>query len=238
MLISIIVPVYNEEKTVKEILEKINELDFWSKNTNLSKEIIVVDDKSIDGTIEKLKNLKNSGKIDNLIFHEINQGKGAAIRSGLKEAIGEIIITQDADLEYDPKDYSRLIKPIIDGKADVVYGSRFLGGTSDGHRVLYFWHRVANSILTLFSNILTDMNLTDMETGYKAFKKDSLKNITLKENRFGFEPEITIKLAKKRLRFFEVSVSYNGRTYEEGKKIGFKDGIRALYCLIRYKFLP
>jgi glycosyltransferase involved in cell wall biosynthesis len=238
MLISIIVPVYNEEKTVKEILEKINELDFWSKNTNLSKEIIVVDDKSIDGTIDKLKNLKNSGKIDNLIFHEINQGKGAAIRSGLKEAIGEIIITQDADLEYDPKDYSRLIKPIIDGKADVVYGSRFLGGTSDGHRVLYFWHRVANSILTLFSNILTDMNLTDMETGYKAFKKDSLKNITLKENRFGFEPEITIKLAKKRLRFFEVSVSYNGRTYEEGKKIGFKDGIRALYCLIRYKFLP
>lgn len=238
MLISIIVPVYNEEKTVKEILEKINELDFWSKNTNLSKEIIVVDDKSIDGTIEKLKNLKNSGKIDNLIFHEINQGKGAAIRSGLKEAIGEIIITQDADLEYDPKDYSRLIKPIIDGKADVVYGSRFLGGTSDGHRVLYFWHRVANSILTLFSNILTDMNLTDMETGYKAFKKDSLKNITLKENRFGFEPEITIKLAKKRLRFFEVSVSYNGRTYEEGKKIGFKDGIRALYCLIKYKFLP
>lgn len=238
MLISIIVPVYNEEKTVKEILEKINELDFWSKNTNLSKEIIVVDDKSIDGTIEKLKNLKNSGKIDNLIFHELNQGKGAAIRSGLKEAIGEIIITQDADLEYDPKDYSRLIKPIIDGKADVVYGSRFLGGTSDGHRVLYFWHRVANSILTLFSNILTDMNLTDMETGYKAFKKDSLKNITLKENRFGFEPEITIKLAKKRLRFFEVSVSYNGRTYEEGKKIGFKDGIRALYCLIKYKFLP
>lgn len=238
MLISIIVPVYNEEKTVKEILEKINELDFWSKNTNLSKEIIVVDDKSIDGTVEKLKNLKNSGKIDNLIFHEINQGKGAAIRSGLKEAIGEIIITQDADLEYDPKDYSRLIKPIIDGKADVVYGSRFLGGTSDGHRVLYFWHRVANSILTLFSNILTDMNLTDMETGYKAFKKDSLKNITLKENRFGFEPEITIKLAKKRLRFFEVSVSYNGRTYEEGKKIGFKDGIRALYCLIKYKFLP
>lgn len=238
MLISIIVPVYNEEKTVKKILEKINELDFWSKNTNLSKEIIVVDDKSIDGTVEKLKNLKNSGKIDNLIFHEINQGKGAAIRSGLKEAIGEIIITQDADLEYDPKDYSRLIKPIIDGKADVVYGSRFLGGTSDGHRVLYFWHRVANSILTLFSNILTDMNLTDMETGYKAFKKDSLKNITLKENRFGFEPEITIKLAKKRLRFFEVSVSYNGRTYEEGKKIGFKDGIRALYCLIKYKFLP
>ena len=238
MLISIIVPVYNEEKTVKEILEKINELDFWSKNTNLSKEIIVVDDKSIDGTIEKLKNLKNSGKIDNLIFHEINQGKGAAIRSGLKEAIGEIIITQDADLEYDPKDYSRLIKPIIDGKADVVYGSRFLGGTSDGHRVLYFWHRVANSILTLLSNILTDMNLTDMETGYKAFKKDSLKNITLKENRFGFEPEITIKLAKKRLRFFEVSVSYNGRTYEEGKKIGFKDGIRALYCLVKYKFLP
>ena len=238
MLISIIVPVYNEEKTVKEILEKINELDFWSKNTNLSKEIIVVDDKSIDGTVEKLKNLKDTGKIDNLIFHEINQGKGAAIRSGLKEAIGEIIIIQDADLEYDPKDYSRLIKPIIDGKADVVYGSRFLGGTSDGHRVLYFWHRVANAILTLFSNILTDMNLTDMETGYKAFKKDSLKSITLKENRFGFEPEITIKLAKKRLRFFEVSVSYNGRTYEEGKKIGFKDGIRALYCLIHYKFLP
>ena len=238
MLISIIVPVYNEEKTVKEILEKINELDFWSKNTNLSKEIIVVDDKSIDGTVEKLKNLKGAGKINNLIFHEINQGKGAAIRSGLKEAIGEIIIIQDADLEYDPKDYSRLIKPIVDGKADVVYGSRFLGGTSDGHRVLYFWHRVANAILTLFSNILTDMNLTDMETGYKAFKKDSLKNIILKENRFGFEPEITIKLAKKRLRFFEVSVSYNGRTYEEGKKIGFKDGIRALYCLVKYKFLP
>lgn len=230
MRLTIVIPCFNENKYIEEIIESVHSQPFDNK------QIIVVDDGSKDGTEDKLKKLKDSGKINNLIIHEINQGKGAAIRSGLKEAIGEIIIIQDADLEYDPKDYSRLIKPITDGKADVVYGSRFLGGGSDGHRVLYFWHRIANGILTLFCNLLTDMNLTDMETGYKAFKKNCLKNITLKENRFGFEPEITIKLAKKKLRFFEVSVSYNGRTYEEGKKIGFKDGIRALYCLVKYKF--
>ncbi len=230
MKLTIIIPCFNENKYIKTIIDSI-----YSQPIS-DKQIIVVDDCSNDGTTEKLKKFKEEGKIHDLIIHEINKGKGAAIRTALNKVKGDIIIIQDADLEYNPKDYSKLINPIMNGNADVVYGSRFLGGGDDAHRVLYFWHRVANGILTTFSNILSDMNLTDMETGYKAFKKEALDNIQLQEDRFGFEPEITIKLAKKKLRFFEVSVSYNGRTYQEGKKIGWKDGIRAFYCLVKYRF--
>ncbi len=230
MKLTIIIPCYNEDKYIEKVIASVNSQQLSDK------QIIVIDDGSKDGTKEKLLKLKELGEIHNLVHHETNLGKGAAIRTGIKEAKGEIIIIQDADLEYSPDDYPRLIKPIVDGKADVVYGSRFLGGGENAHRVLLFWHRVANAFLTLFANILIDMNLTDMETGYKAFKKEALENITLQEDRFGFEPEITIKLAKKKLRFFEVGVSYNGRTYQEGKKIRLVDGLRALYCLIKYRF--
>ena len=229
-LISVIMSVYNGERTVPAAIKSI------ISQTYENLELLIVDDASTDGTKDKLKQLKDLKKIDNLVTHKENKGKGAAVRSGIKEINGDIVIIQDADLEYNPKDYARLIKPLLDGNADVVYGSRFLGGGEDAHRVLYFWHRVANGILTTFTNILSDMNLTDMETGYKVFRKEVFNNLILRENRFGFEPEITIKLAKKKLRFFEVSVSYNGRTYQEGKKVGMKDGIRALYCLIKYRF--
>ena len=198
MNLTIIIPCFNENKYIEKIIDSVSSQPFPNK------QIIVVDDGSTDGTKDKLKRFKDLGKIDNLIFHAINQGKGAAIRTGIKKATGEIIIIQDSDLEYNPNEYSRLIKPIINGYADVVYGSRFLGGGENAHRVLYFWHRVANSILTLITNILIDMNLTDMESGYKAFKKEALENIKIQENRFGFEPEITIKFAKKKLRFFEI----------------------------------
>ena len=207
MKISIIIPCFNEQNYIDQVIDSIH------AQSSLNKQIIVVDDASTDGTKDKLKKLKDLKKIDNLVTHKENKGKGAAVRSGIKEINGDIVIIQDADLEYNPKDYARLIKPLLDGNADVVYGSRFLGGGEDAHRVLYFWHRVANGILTTFTNILSDMNLTDMETGYKVFRKEVFNNLILRENRFGFEPEITIKLAKKKLRFFEVSVSYNGRTY-------------------------
>ena len=229
MKLSIIIPCYNEINYIEKVIDSI----ILQKIEN--KEIIVVDDASTDGTKEKLIELKEKNKIDILILHEINLGKGGALRTAFKKTSGEIILIQDADLEYNPKDYPKLIKPILEGNADVVYGSRFLGG-DDAHRVLYFWNRVANALLTTFANILVDMNLTDMETGFKAFKKKALDGIKIEENRFRFEPEITVKLAKKKLKFFEVGVSYYGRTYEEGKKIGLKDGFRAIYCLIKYRF--
>tara|TARA_B100000945_G_scaffold319921_1_gene328449 strand:- start:1602 stop:2300 length:699 start_codon:yes stop_codon:yes gene_type:complete len=228
MEVTILIPCFNEERYIENVIDSVN------KYCSFEKQIIVIDDASSDGTHEKLQNLKKQNKINEIFTHKNNLGKGAAIRSGIKLVKSGIIIIQDADLEYSPKDYNKLIGPIISGKADVVYGSRFLGGGEDAHRVLYFKHRLANSFLTFLSNLLTDINLTDMETGYKAFKYESVKDIELIENRFGFEPEITAKMAKKKLRFYEVGISYYGRTYEEGKKIGLKDAFRALYCIFRY----
>ena len=229
-LINIIIPCFNEEKFIEDVINKV------IKYSKFSKKIIVINDGSKDKTKSVLENLKNKNLIDVLINHDVNLGKGAAIKSGLKYVTEGIIIIQDADFEYSPEDYQRLLKPIIEGHADVVFGSRFLGG-NDAKRVLYFKHRIANSILTFFSNVLTDINLTDMETGYKVFTKKSIENITLVEDGFGFEPEITAKLAKKKIRFYEVAISYKGRTYEEGKKIRFKDALRAMYCIIKYNLL-
>ena len=228
MKVSIIIPCFNEENYIEIIINSINE------TVNFEKEIIVIDDCSTDRSNKILKNLLEKNQIQQLINHKKNLGKGAAIRKGLDNVTGQIIIIQDADLEYAPKDYIKLISPIKIGKADVVYGSRFIGGGEDAHRVLYFHHRIANGILTFISNIFTGINITDMETGYKAFTYDSVKNIKLEEDRFGFEPEITAKLARKKLRFYEVGISYHGRTYAEGKKIGLKDAFRALYCIIKY----
>ena len=229
-LINIIIPCFNEEKFIEEVVNNV------IKYSKFRKKIIVVNDGSKDNSRSVLENLKNKNLIDVLINHNVNLGKGAAIRSGLKYVTEGIIIIQDSDFEYSPEDYQKLLKPIIDGNADVVYGSRFLGG-NDAKRVLYFKHRIANSILTFFSNVLTDINLTDMETGYKVFTKKSIQDITLVEDGFGFEPEITAKLAKKKIRFYEVAISYKGRTYEEGKKIRFKDALRAMYCILKYNFL-
>jgi glycosyltransferase involved in cell wall biosynthesis len=222
MLLSILIPVFNEAGTLLEVIKKVEE-------TPYDKEIIVIDDGSTDGTVEYLKGLK--GDRVKAIFHEKNQGKGAAIRSGLRVAKGDVIIIQDADLEYDPREYPRLLEPIIEGKADVVYGSRFLGGP---HRVLFFWHYVGNKLITLLSNVFTDLNLSDMETGYKVFKREVFDGIEIKSNRFGFEPEITAKVAKKGVRIYEIFISYYGRSYKEGKKITWKDGIKALLAIIRY----
>ena len=225
MLISVIIPCYHEEKTILELLHKVNQ----SSVHQCSKEIIVIDDCSNDGTRELLK--QNTSLYTKLILHEKNQGKGAAVITGLQNSTGDIIIIQDADLEYDPFEYKKLIGPILEGKADVVYGSRFVGG--DTHRVFYFWHLVANKMLTLMSNIVTNLNLTDMETCYKVFTKKSMKNLSLKEKRFGFDPEITIQLARQKgIRFFEVGISYFGRTFEEGKKITWKDGLTVLKVLV------
>ncbi len=230
MKLSIIIPCFNESSTLLAILQKVKDSPYDDK------EVIVIDDFSNDGTRDILNDAKKvKGLVDKTIFHEKNMGKGAAVRTGIQEASGDIVIIQDADLEYDPNEYNRLIEPIINNQADVVYGSRFKG--SDAQRVLYFWHRMGNGFLTFFSNMMTNLNLTDMETCYKAFKREIFKNIELKENRFGFDPEITAKLAKKKARFFEVGISYYGRTYEEGKKINWKDGFRVIYSIIKYNLL-
>jgi len=225
MKLSIIMPCYNEINTIDIIVEAVNNMPYHNK------EIIIVDDCSTDGTRERLKN-KIESMVDKVIYHERNQGKGAALRSGMKVAAGDIIIIQDTDLEYDPNEIPMVIKPILDGKADVVFGSRFMGGQP--HRVLFFWHMVGNKILTTISNIFTNLNLTDIETCYKAFKREIVQSIKIEEDRFGFEPEIIVKVAKKKVRIYEVGISYYGRTYEEGKKIRWKDGFRAIYCILKY----
>lgn len=222
MLLSIIIPAFNEVAFLPEVIRRVDE-------TPYEKEIIIIDDGSTDGTREYLKGLsQDKAKV---ILHEKNMGKGAALRSGISVATGDIIIVQDADLEYDPKDYPTLLGPILDGKADVVYGSRFLGGP---HRVLLFWHSVGNAFITLLSNMFTDLNLTDMETGYKAFSKKVLETITIESNRFGVEPEITAKVAKKGFRIYEVPISYYGRSYQDGKKITWKDGVKALFTIVKF----
>jgi len=225
MKLSIIMPCYDEINTIETIVESVKGIPYQSK------EIIIVDDCSTDGTREKLKD-KIESLVEKVIYHDLNQGKGAALRSGIKAATGDIIIVQDTDLEYDPNEIPMVIQPILDGKADVVFGSRFMGGRP--HRVVYFWHMVGNKILTTISNMFTNINLTDMEACYKAFKRDILQSIEIEENRFGFEPEIIVKVAKKKVRIYEVGISYYGRTYAEGKKINWKDGFRAIYCILRY----
>lgn len=224
--VSVIVPVFNEQDTIAEIISRVKSVQFVNQ-------IIVVDDCSTDGTTSVINELCDESVL--LIKHEKNQGKGAALRTGFAKVTGEIIIIQDADLEYDPQEYSKLIKPILEGKADVVYGSRFAGG--DAHRVVYFWHMQGNKFLTFLSNMFTNLNLTDMETCYKSFTRDVLEQLTIEENRFGFEPEITAKIAKMNVKIYEVGISYSGRTYGEGKKIGWKDGVSAIRCIVKYNLL-
>ena len=225
MKLSVIIPVYNEEATIAELISRVHAVD-------VPKQIIVVDDGSTDGTREVLEGLKGHYENMQVLRQPRNRGKGAALRLGFQHATGDFVLVQDADLEYDPAEYSVLLKPLIEGKADVVYGSRFL--TTKEHRVLFFWHSVGNRLLTLISNMLTNLNLTDMETGFKVFRREVIQSITLEQNRFGFEPEVTVKIARMRLRIYEVGISYYGRTYEEGKKIGWRDGVKALWCILRY----
>ncbi len=223
--ISIIIPCYNEVSTIEKLVDRV------IKAPVVHKEIILVDDCSTDGTSQLIRD-KLESLVERVVYHQSNQGKGAALRSGIRLSTGDIVIIQDADLEYDPKEYPRLLAPILDDKADVVYGSRFSGG--DPHRVLYFWHYIGNKFLTLLSNMFTNLNLTDMETCYKAFRGEIIRNISIEENRFGFEPEITAKIARLNCRIYEVGISYTGRTYEQGKKINYVDGLRAIWCIFKF----